>query len=110
MTKPQPTWAEIDEALHPQQRTAFGRPISEVDGYAADAFGRPRGPSSADFVEVGLSKAAAATAVEGLRAHRFISFEDAALSVAAMHERGPRTLDEAAMRRKARSFMKPVGD
>ncbi len=85
-------------------RTPWGR--VQMKESATNPFGRqlpPRQPAETDFVEVGLSEAHAKEAHEGLASGRFVSFEDACLSTA-MHKVGSPTLQEAAMREKARRF------
>jgi hypothetical protein len=78
------------------QRTPWGRES------------KMREPSAKDFTDVGLSIREAAEAHDGLKAGRFISFEDACLSVA--RSTGSTSLREDAMRTRARRFIAVSGD
>lgn len=98
-------------------QSAARRPAAESAGVRSNPWGRPvaetaappRTPQASDFRDVGLTGAQAASAVAGLAEGRFLSFEDACLSAAIFGARRGAAvkLDEAAMRSKARTFLRP---
>lgn len=104
------TQQDIDEAQGITTRTPWGRPLEES---AAAAGSKPPAvrPTIEDFRAVGLNATDAAGAASGLAEGKFLSFEDACLSTVIFKPSSKsRTLDESAMRERARRFMAPAGD
>lgn len=99
-----------EPAAAPRTVTPWGRTARVAEANSStDPWGRGGvsggAPTVADFVSVGLSEAQAEESVRGLESGRFVSYEDACLSV--VRGRGVTTLREDAMRRRARAF-RPV--
>lgn len=102
-----------EPAAAARTETPWGRPAKVAESSRpAGPWGRRGGsggaPTQADFVAVGLSEAQAEESMEGLKSGRFVSYEDACLSVA--RGRGVTTLREDAMRRRARAFRPVQGE
>lgn len=73
---------------------------------AETSTGTPGGPQVRDFTEMGLSETDAASAVEGLRAGRYLSFEDAFWSTKIFESKNSAggAPDAVKLREKARQF------
>ncbi|GEP40115.1 hypothetical protein NPS01_37780 [Nocardioides psychrotolerans] len=111
------TQQDLDEAQGITTRTPWGRPLQEAGAAMTMAGGAvaPKPPlvkpTVEDFRAVGLNAIDAAGAAAGLSEGKFLSFEDACLSTVIFKPSSKsRTLDESAMRDRARRFMAPAGD
>lgn len=80
------------------RKTPWGRSVGRGE----------RMPTVDDFTSTGLNKLQAEESLQGLRAGRFVSYEDACLSVARRHPRV--VLKEDVMRERARGFHAITGE